>query len=807
MPNAPHPSVENNFTGGLKTEFTGLNFPENACTQADNCVFSIIGDVSRREGFDFEENYRFNVLTSPTNKAISTYKWNNVGGDGSTQIVVQQTGAILYFYLSSSATTSAPLSTKIIPSAVDISSFIATNAILAFDASVECTFTDGNGYLFVFNAQCDPFYVVYNSLTQTFTATRITVKTRDFVGVPDGLQGQMVSQRPTSLSNEHQYNLVNQGWSNLTQANSITTNTIGGGSFTWTLSPAIPIPFVVGSTIIANGYGPISGGGKGVLGSITGTVTTSSTTSITITETANTGAGTLSFWYIATSPALLQLWNNALSNYPSNADQWWTYRDTSLTTVTMAANTLMGAFNPLLAKTGTSVQGGVLSTPFIIPATTQAPQGSMILNAFVQQRTSVSGVPGITDVTTTARPTNGCWYAGRVWFSGVNSNFQPSGDEPFSTWTETIYFSQIVTVADQFGYCYQQNDPTSATLYNLLPSDGGTIVIQGSGPIYKLFPIQNGILVFAANGIWYITGGQAVGFTATQYSVNKISGIQSIGYHSYVNVLGWPVFWNEEGIYEVKPDKGNTPYGQGGYMVENLCLGTILSFFNEIPLQSKMFARGDYNPITYTIQWLYRSTNETDITSRYTFDSALNINTYKGPFFPYSFTTTQNVPYLCSMLYVASPGGTVAPESQFEYLTVYFGEFTFSQERDSTNWKDWASTSAVDYTSTFTTGYKLHGQAWRLFWLGYIYVYSNNVDWPQTSYGIRGLWNYGNSGNSGKWSTQQIVINNIPNFGNVMRKIRIRGHGLALQLQFNSVSGLPFNFAGWSMYVNVNQGV
>ena len=29
MPQQPSASIENNFTGGLKTEFTGLNFPEN----------------------------------------------------------------------------------------------------------------------------------------------------------------------------------------------------------------------------------------------------------------------------------------------------------------------------------------------------------------------------------------------------------------------------------------------------------------------------------------------------------------------------------------------------------------------------------------------------------------------------------------------------------------------------------------------------------------------------------------------------------------------------------------------------------
>src|SRR5882672_248090 len=149
MPNQPQLSIEKDFTGGLKTEFTGLNFPENACTAATNTVFSIIGEANRREGIDYEANYQVNTLVSSTSKAINTYKWNNVGGDGLTQIVVNQIDSTLYFYLSSSATITTPLSKQKIVSTVNISSFVASGG--SFDATTECQFTDGNGYLFVFH--------------------------------------------------------------------------------------------------------------------------------------------------------------------------------------------------------------------------------------------------------------------------------------------------------------------------------------------------------------------------------------------------------------------------------------------------------------------------------------------------------------------------------------------------------------------------------------------------------------------------------------------------------------------------------
>src|SRR5258708_40334131 len=102
-------SVENNFTKGLITESTGLNFPENAATDTDNCTYTLVGNVTRRLGIDYEANYGF-LNNSRTGKAISTYKWNNAGGDGRSQLVVQQIGGTLYFYYSSQATIANPIS-------------------------------------------------------------------------------------------------------------------------------------------------------------------------------------------------------------------------------------------------------------------------------------------------------------------------------------------------------------------------------------------------------------------------------------------------------------------------------------------------------------------------------------------------------------------------------------------------------------------------------------------------------------------------------------------------------------------------
>lgn len=145
MPQQVLTTVENNFSAGLKTEFTALNFPENACTDVDNCVFSVLGDVARREGLDYEENYELNQLTSTASVAITEYKWNNVAGDGNTKILVQQIGGVLYFYRSTDATEANPLSTTKLAAGIALSAFASSGSI----TDIECQFADGNGYLFV----------------------------------------------------------------------------------------------------------------------------------------------------------------------------------------------------------------------------------------------------------------------------------------------------------------------------------------------------------------------------------------------------------------------------------------------------------------------------------------------------------------------------------------------------------------------------------------------------------------------------------------------------------------------------------
>lgn len=768
MPTKILSSTENKFTKGLVTEFTGLNFPENAATDTDNCTYDIIGRVNRRLGIDYEDNFELTEIEDEG--AINSFKWNNAGGDGLTEIVVLQSGNILHFYKSSDATATSPLSAQILVSTIDISAFKSPSNPND-PALKECQFTDGNGYLFVFHPDCESFYCTYAN--DIVSGAAISVQIRDFVGIiEDGVPDNL---RPATLSESHEYNLTNQGWTagGPWQANSTTPVLVATGPRTWT------VPAGLGATVGQHVKVYYTGGeGFRPSGQVTmsGNVSSYAGTQITISITSvddTLDNNTFSEWSLQPlTNGYIDAWHAALGNYPSNSDVWWRFKNSA------------GVFSPATTFANITLDAG------------PAPKGRYILSAFTQQRSLASGSEGLTDVTTTVRPRTGTWFQGRVWYAGADDSQEASGTAKYYTWTENIYFSQVVSTAEEFGKCYQTNDPTSETLFDILPTDGGVITIQGCGSIYKLFPIQNGMLVFAANGVWFITGSQGIGFSATDYTITRLSNVQSISSSSFVNVMGLPYFWNEEGIYKVAPQQG------GGLTVEPITVDTILSFYNDIPLNSKKYVKGAYHPIEYVIQWTYKSDEETDIVSRYDFDKILNYQVYNKAFYPY---TVEGTPSIHGIQYVAGPGGTDNPDPVFKYIcSTPDDEFTFADEHDE-DYVDWFSydDEGENYTSYFITGYKVHGEALRKFGIQYLAMLSNSAE--ANAFTVQGIWDYNTDTNSGKFTVPQ-VINNTAGPSVRIRRVKIRGRGYVLQFKVNSIDGRPFDIIGWSMIEEQAQG-
>lgn len=196
--------VQNNFIQGFLSDNTFLNFPNNACVEADNCIFDENGRVTRRNGFDFEANKGTNNV-EPANLVTTSFTWTEANGSATSNFLVKQIGSTLYFYDLSFSVISQGLHGD----TIDLGTYDITGS--SDIGAQACQYAQGFGYLFVTHPQCDPFYITYDG--SNITGSVITVQIRDLIGLADSLE---IDERPTatvaSLSTEHKYNLYNQGW-------------------------------------------------------------------------------------------------------------------------------------------------------------------------------------------------------------------------------------------------------------------------------------------------------------------------------------------------------------------------------------------------------------------------------------------------------------------------------------------------------------------------------------------------------------------------------------------------------------------
>ena len=218
MPRSQGTSVENNFSKGLVTEATAMNFPENSVVETDNCVYLKNGTVLRRNGIDYEDSFvvhsfaDLGVLSSETTPdytgiAINEFEWTTLNEDNNTSLLVVQLGDVIRFFAVGEDNSisgnlksfSVSLGDNLSDAGLDITTVAAR----------KCSFSTGLGYLFVVHPLCDPFYVEYDSDTDTITSSTIEVKTRDFRLIEDSSE---IDERPATLSDEHKYNIFNRGW-------------------------------------------------------------------------------------------------------------------------------------------------------------------------------------------------------------------------------------------------------------------------------------------------------------------------------------------------------------------------------------------------------------------------------------------------------------------------------------------------------------------------------------------------------------------------------------------------------------------
>jgi hypothetical protein len=271
-----------------------------------------------------------------------------------------------------------------------------------------------------------------------------------------------------------------------------------------------------------------------------------------------------------------------------------------------------------------------------------APKGRYILEAFNPTRTE----DGLT-VTNNSffRPSVTGFFAGRIWYAGC----------PDPDFSSKVYFSQVLDTIEKVGDCYQRNDPTSEILSDLLDSDGGNIEVPEAGQIVKLIALGRGLLIFAENGIFSVSGLDGI-FSAANYQVEKISAVGTVFPETVVIVNNGIMFWSTDGVYSIIPQAGGLSFN-----VDNVSNTAIRTFYNDITFQAKTKACGAYNSTTNEIAWLYDSST----------DDTLNINSKKTTMLVYNISIdswyvhdlTNDSATFPAFIFVSKPNSTVIEET------------------------------------------------------------------------------------------------------------------------------------------------
>lgn len=489
-----------------------------------------------------------------------------------------------------------------------------------------------------------------------------------------------------------------------------------------------------------------------------------------------------------------------LGRYPGNNKQWWVARADA---DDPDKNIKAGDFLPEILDT-------------LYSGNNRAPQGHYVLNQFRRDRSSVSGISGIPIEDVGYRPNGVTFFSGRAWY-GAGS---------------TVYYSQIMNTlsVSKAGLCYQEADPTAEDISDLVATDGGVVPIPEADHIEALAPMANGVMVFAQNGVWFISGGDSA-FSALNVSVSKISPIGTKSPKSIIETDGTIFWWSEIGIQAIQQASGQFGPIAGQFGNTNIAEQTIQTFYNRIGNNSKYAAKGILDQRNNLVYWLYSS-----VDSPYSeYDSVLIYDITLQAFYPWRFSSIVGGPaingffldegYFDSVItepvtvngeqltasddpvLVSRPDLTAKPSSLY-YLTEVPGQGLTVSAPVSFSYVDWEEFDGIgkEYDSYILTGFEINGDAMRDKQITYLFAHlrrtEDDLGNNPSSCKLIARWDWSDSRNVAKWSREvEVYRPRIINLTDVVvSKNKIRGSGKSVQFRFGtSERGKTFDLLGWSV--------
>lgn len=410
----------------------------------------------------------------------------------------------------------------------------------------------------------------------------------------------------------------------------------------------------------------------------------------------------------------------------------------------------------------------------------------------------------VTDV----RPTCVAFFAGRVFYAGFSGAFL----------TDKVFFSQILTTRDKAEKCYQDADPTSEELSDLVDTDGGEISIAGMGQVSRMMPVGMSLVVFASNGIWEIMGESDNFFRATGYMTRNITSVPVQSPKSVVEVEGVVFFWGEDGIYLLQPNDVT-----GALNATSITEQSIKSFYNNLSSETRRNAVGCYDYKTKKIIWLY---NDREPFSKF-YNKALVFDLQIGGFTKYVFSEQNEGIELAHAVQVRNISKDI-PAIKYMYVSKDGdkGQFTFlSLDKNGfndLNFPEQPSQLITGHATAGDIGVKKNAKQMILHFnrteTGFEQQGDQLLPLNPSSCKVRVTWDFTNDPASNKWGAEfqgyryrSLYTPTGPDddfntgYEVVSTKTKIRGTGRALSVHFNSEEGKDMQLLGWSIIGDAEQ--
>lgn len=810
----------NNFIKGLITEASVMTYPEGASSDELNCDLLKNGARQRRRGIEFEPNYVASSFSAGQGAFVHTQNWQNVTGIGGTEFLIVQVNNLVYFYNKSAAA----LSTAAKAFSINLNNYTADNDFKVENTPISVSSTIG--YLVIVSEAIDPIKVIYNSLDDTISVSRIKIQIRDFeyLGMSSEIESISKAGSTTVVYTVNTHNFV--------AGESITVDcdvTTFNGIYT-VKSVLTSKSFTLGeeenssAAIILNQTTSFSGSIKGlVTKNIPNDLVPTTVNKNYRYDLYNMGwAERVKFIGGPSAPTPYQqyLAEQDFYGFPPRNKPWY--------------------YGKLYTENTSPPEKGIKfnASQFYTTAAgnTLAPNGYFILDFFKQNRSKATEdtpdpISDLVTIREKARFSCTASYAGRVWYAGLSS--AKNGGK--------IFFSKVLENKDDLGKCYQAASPTAEDSPGIVDSDGGYIVIPDASQIVSLVPSGAMLYVFASNGVWVIGGVDQV-FKATEYYVSKLSTFGIINARSLVNVSGTPIYWGTSGIYAVTME-GNTP------TVSSIS-DNIKSFYDNLTKVQKKNTKAVFDRLNNRVYWLYPSSTETIDNKK---NNLLILDMSLQAFFPWKVEDkASDTPYLLDIVDISGFGAVTSTNNvitvggnqviystfdsvvqdqlgsndstitEIKFLTSIVSsgirKLTFSNFSSRT-FLDWGD---KNYESYAETGYDFQGSATLKKNAPYITTYLKRTEENFVASGVGYEADYPSSctltvkwdlsGDSSRWSTPSQIyramnytIVNPSNltfaypYDTIVCRTKIRGKGRVLRLRFSSEQGKDFYLVGWEM--------